>query len=212
MRVVMLSQEVGVPDLRGRTVPEATGLTGRHELQLRVEGKRHDPSIPRDAVMDQIPPAGGTLKLGRSVRVWLSLGPQRVVVPSVVGDGLRTARLTLEQARLPLRRILQIPDASPAGTILMQDPAAGETDAALGSAVLVSLGPRSAAYVMPDLIGRSASAVVDGLQVAGLRVEELRTRSYPGAAEGTILRQIPAAGSRVSSSVGIVLDVAGGAP
>ena len=37
---------------------------------------------------------------------------------------------------------------------------------------------------MPDLIGRPADAVLDRLRAAGLKVAEVRYRSYPGVAPG----------------------------
>ncbi|PYQ06442.1 MAG: hypothetical protein DMF82_06265 [Acidobacteria bacterium] len=49
MRVVLRSQDVVVPSLVGRRVPEAGPLAARHRLLLRVEGRRHDPRVPADA-------------------------------------------------------------------------------------------------------------------------------------------------------------------
>lgn len=211
MRIVLLSQEVTVPSLLGRRMPEAVQVAAGSELQVRVEGKRHDPRMPPDAILAQEPQAGATLKTNRSIRVWLSLGPRLVSVPSVVGEGLRTARITLEQAQVPIARIVQVHAGAPAGVILVQSPPAGETrDVGDGASLLVSLGPHATAYVMPDLIGRSAEVIVPSLQSLGLRVGQIRERDYPGAAPGTILRQQPASGSRVTSEIPIDLDVARG--
>ena len=213
MRVVLLSQEVTVPSLVGKRIPEAGILARRNRLQIRVEGKKNDPNVPPDAIVAQEPSGGPALKTNRSIRVWLSLGPRRVSVPAVEGQGLRTARLTLEQAQIPLARVVQVNDPAPEGTILVQHPPAGETQASVESAsLLVSLGPPRADYVMPDLIGRLSSSVVPALESAGLKLGGLHARSYPGAAPGTILRQSPAAGSRVSGSTPIDLDVTGEGP
>jgi eukaryotic-like serine/threonine-protein kinase len=208
MRVVLLSQEVSVPALVGKRVPEAGEIASRADLQLRVEGKRHDPQVPPDTILAQEPEAGSTLKSRRSIRVWLSLGPKLVDVPDVVGEGLRTARVTLEQAEVQVARVVQVHNSAPTGTILVQSPPAGDTrDVGNGASLLVSLGPRPLAFVMPDLIGRSSGGVVPGLQAAGLRIGQLRERPYPGALPGTILRQTPTAGSRVTPEVPIDLDV-----
>lgn len=208
MRAVLLSQEVKVPSLVGRSVPDAGAVAARHRLQVRVEGKRNDPRVPIDSVIAQEPPAGATLKTGRSIRLWLSLGPKRISVPAVEGETLRTGRLTLEQAQVPVGRVVEVADRAPAGTILMQRPAPGEADEVPGGAsLLVSLGQAAPEYVMPDLIGRLAAEVVPALQGAGLQVAPVRERSYPGAAPGIVLRQVPPAGYRINALTPLTLDV-----
>jgi beta-lactam-binding protein with PASTA domain len=211
MRVVLLAQEVAVPALVGKRMPEAGEAAARADLQLRVEGKRHDPHAAPDTVLAQEPEAGSTLKTHRSIRVWLSLGPKLVNVPNVVGEGLRTARVTLEQAEVPVARVVQVNAAAPQGTILVQSPPAGDTrDLGDGASLLVSLGPQPVAFVMPDLIGHASQNVIPILQGSGLRIGQVRERPYPGAAPGTILRQTPTSGSRVTPEIPIDLDVTRG--
>jgi serine/threonine-protein kinase len=208
MRVILSSEEVVVPSVIAKSVPEAGSVAARHGLSLRVEGKRNEAKIPADHVAAQEPPAGANLKSHRSIRVWLSLGPRRVRVPAVEGGSLRTARLALDQGQVPLGRVVEVDDPTEEGTVLQQHPAAGEADGAVPDvALLVSRGPQGADYLMPDLIGRPADAVLDRLRSAGLKVAEVRYRTYPGVAPGIVLRQIPAAGHRVNTRAQVSLDI-----
>jgi serine/threonine-protein kinase len=208
MRVVLGSRDVTVPGLGGRSLPEAEALVAARGLALRIEGRRHDSSVPAERVVAQEPPPGATLKARRAVRLWLSLGPRRVRVPRVEGDSVRTARSALEQAGVPVARVIEVPDRAAEGTVLVQRPPAGEADlGAQGAALLVSRGTRDASYVMPDLIGRDARAVLAALEHAGLKVSDVRYRSYPGIAPGIVLRQSPPAGQRVSPRAALSLDV-----
>jgi serine/threonine-protein kinase len=210
MRVVLTSQEVVVPSLLGQRMPDAGALAARHRLLLRLEGRRNDGSVPVDRIVAQEPSPGSTLKSQRSIRVWVSLGPRRLTVPAVEGESLRSGRLTLEQAQIPVGRVVDVYDPLvEEGTILQQHPLAGDTDslAAEGASLLVSRGPQSADYLMPDLIGRAAAQVLDRLRSAGLKVTDVHYRSYPGVAPGVILRQVPPAGHRVSPQLPITLDV-----
>jgi serine/threonine-protein kinase len=173
-----------------------------------VEGKKYDTRVPSEHIVLQEPTGGATLKAHRSIRVWLSLGPRRLNVPAVEGESLRTARIALEQAQVPLRRVVEVEDRNAEGTVLVQRPPAGERDAVEeGLAVLVSRGPLGTDYLMPDLIGRHAADVMDGLRRAGLKVAEIRYRTYPGVAPGIVLRQIPPAGHAVSPRTPMSLDV-----
>jgi eukaryotic-like serine/threonine-protein kinase len=208
MRVVLSAQDVQVPTVVGRRVPEAGALAARMGLSLRVEGKKYDTRVPAEHIVMQEPTGGSTLKAHRSIRVWMSLGPRRLNVPAVEGESLRTARIELEQAQVPLRRVVEVEDRNAEGTVLVQRPPAGETDAVdEGLAVLVSRGPLGTDYLMPDLIGRQAADVMESLRHAGLKVAEIRYRTYPGVAPGIVLRQIPSAGHAVSARTPLSLDV-----
>jgi beta-lactam-binding protein with PASTA domain len=208
MRAVLISQEVPVPTLEGRTLPQAGALAGEVGLLVRVEGRRHHPTIPPEQVMAQDPPPGGTLKAERSVRVWLSTGPERLTVPPVTGQKVRSARLALEQALVPLARVVEIDDDADPGTVLEQVPPAGEAvSPEQGVSLLVSRGHQRPEYVMPDLIGRPAAGLADQLDAAGLMVAAVVHRAYPGVPPGIVVRQQPPAGYRVNPAVSVSFEV-----
>ena len=226
MRVVLRTQEVVVPSLVGRPLPEAGALASQRRLGLRVEGRRNDPKVGRDLIVEQEPAAGRPLKTQRSIRVWVSLGPRRLTVPAVEGESVRSGRLLLEQAQVPLGRVIEVDEANitvsrivevddpaPEGQILVQSPPPGETDPDESAmSLLVSRGPGNRDFVMPDLIGRPALPVLETLRAAGLKVADVRYRTYPGVSPGLVLRQSPLAGYRVSPQTSIGLDVSQGGP
>jgi eukaryotic-like serine/threonine-protein kinase len=208
MRVVLSARDVAVPSLAGRVLADAGALAAQRGLTLRIEGRRHDATVPAEHVVAQEPPPGGTLKAHRAVRVWVSLGPRRVSVPPIEGESARTARIALEQAGVPVARVVEIEDPAAEGTVLVQRPPAGEADlSSSGASLLVSRGPGGATYVMPDLIGRQAGDVLAALQRAGLKVSDVRYRTYPGVEPGIVLRQTPPAGHPVSAREALSLDV-----
>jgi eukaryotic-like serine/threonine-protein kinase len=208
MRVVLSSRDVAVPALAGRSLADAGAIAARRGLALRIDGRRHDATVPAEHVTTQEPPPGGTLKAHRAVRVVVSLGPRRVAVPPVEGQSVRTARVALEQAGAPVDRVVEIDSTAPEGTVLVQRPPHGEADLSDGGAsLLVSRGRGGASYVMPDLIGRDAALVMASLQAAGFKVADVRYRTYPGVAPGIVLRQVPPAGHPVNPRTALGLDV-----
>ncbi|HEX5855485.1 MAG TPA: PASTA domain-containing protein, partial [Thermoanaerobaculia bacterium] len=52
--------------------------------------------------------------------------------------------------------------------------------------------------VMPDLIGRDFERVRTAFEERGFRIGGVKSQAYEGAANGTILRQFPLAGSPVT--------------
>lgn len=213
MRAVLETQQVEVPSLLGRAVPEAGLLASRRGLLVRVEGKRNDPKIPPEHIVAQEPAGGAALKSHRSVRVWLSLGPRKLTLPAVEGQSLRTARLAFDQSRVEVTRVAEVNDPADEGTVLVQHPPAGEVEVIEGGiSLLVSRGSSRRDYLMPDLIGRRAEQVIAPLTAAGLKVADVRYRTYPGAGEGIVLRQSPAAGHRVSPHSTVSLEVSQARP
>jgi len=208
MRTGLSMHVVSVPALVGKRMPEATALSEKAGLTLRLVGKRADPTVPVGAVAGQEPLAGSTLKANRTVRVWLSLGPRKRQVPDLVGSSLRSARLALDLADVPLARVLEVDDAAPEGSVLMQQPPAGEVELLEGGvALLVSRGPSGRDYVMPDFIGRPVDEVLGVLRLAGLKLSDIRYRTYPGRAPGTVLSQFPRPGFRVGPRSVITVDI-----
>jgi eukaryotic-like serine/threonine-protein kinase len=208
MRFVLASQEVPVPNLVSKKLPMAETLAAQSSLHVRVEGKRHDSRIPVDHILTQIPQAGSNLKAHRNIRVWLSQGPERQMIPSVEGESVRTARLALDQARVPTARVIEVDDAAPSGTTILQRPPAGAAEGiGEGASLLVSLGLEARAYIMPDLIGQPAGPVIEALRQTGFKVTSVRQRAYPGVAPGIVLKHIPAAGYPISLRTAVSLDV-----
>jgi beta-lactam-binding protein with PASTA domain len=203
---------VTVPDLEGSDLASAGRSLAALDLNLKPEGRRHDPEVPLDHITAQDPPAGAGLKRGRSVKVWVSLGPPQRTTPRLEGESLRSAQLILEQNSFTLRRVAEVNSKvySP-DTIIAQDPppytAVGESAEV---AVLVSRGYSGSAYVMPDFIGREISEVLDRIRSASLTVNSIRYQEYPGLAKGLVVRQTPVAGSKVYPRDRIVLYVSKG--
>jgi beta-lactam-binding protein with PASTA domain len=65
---------------------------------------------------------------------------------------------------------------------------------------------------MPDFIGRPVAEVLELLRLAGLKVGDIRYRTYPGTAPGTVLSQSPRPGYRVGPRSVITLDISKDAP
>ena len=206
-RVALRAREITIPDLKGRTVSAATTGLADLDLSLRVDdARRLDASIQAGDIVAQDPAAGTTVRRGRSVRVWLSAGARPSVVPALVGESERMARLRLEQDGLTLVTVSEMRSTEQApGVVVAQEPAAG----AAGDRVslLVNRGDQAAAYLMPDLIGVDAGRAADVLRSAGFRVAIVAEQPYPGVAAGIVLRQSPQSGFQISFSEPISLEV-----
>ena len=207
MRVALWARDVQVPSLVGRTVNEATAALADRDLALRVEeNQRPDDKIEVGKVMQQEPEAGITSRRQRTVRVWISSGPKRTIVPPLVGQNERAAQSSLQQQGVVVSSVSEFRSSDyPADVIVAQDPAA--TSRAPEVSILLNRGELSATYVMPDVIGVDGERAADALRRQGFRVSIVGTQPYPGVPPGTVVRQQPAGGFRVGASDAISLEV-----
>jgi beta-lactam-binding protein with PASTA domain len=209
MRFAVQGREVAMPDVVGKlAVPAQQILRGRG-VGMKVEDRIFS-NLPVDTVVRQSPPPNIRVKTGQSAHVVLSLGPQKVTIPQLQDRSLRAAQVELLRGGMQLGEVSSayLPGES-ADTVTEQNPAPGNTEVT-GPHVnlLVSLGPRPAAYVMPELSGLPIAEAQAKLGSAGLRLSKLTPEPASDSAAGTVVGQTPARGERVDSSSTIELQVA----
>jgi serine/threonine-protein kinase len=207
MRIALRSREVVLPDLRGRTVSEATSVLGDAGIRLRVEEPRRlDPKVPAGAIVAQEPPPGTPIRPQRSIKVWVSAGARAGTVPPLEGQTSRMAEMRLKQDGIDIGEVAEIrsadyvPDA-----VVAQDPPAQA--AAAGVALLVNRGQAGSTYVMPDLIGVNGDRAADLLRARGFRVAVVGQQPYPGVPAGVVIRQSPQGGFQIAPGEAISLEV-----
>jgi beta-lactam-binding protein with PASTA domain len=207
-RIAIRMREVRVPDLKGRTLNEATAMLGDLGLSLKVDegGRRSDPRVAAGRIATQEPEAAVTARRGRNVKVWLSAGPRVNRIPRLTGETERTAQLRIQQDGLTLGAVSEIRSGSyPAGMIVAQEPAADSTGNQVS--LLINRGERASTYLMPDLIGVNGDRAADLMRWYGFRVAVVGQQPYPGVPAGVVLRQSPQAGFQIGPGEAISLEV-----
>jgi len=207
MRIALRAREVEVPSLAGKTVNDATRTLASLGLSLRVDdNERSDETIPAGRVMQQDPPAGDRARRRRTVRVWVSAGARATVVPALVGQTDRTARIRLEQDRIEVVSTTEVrsPDYLADSVVAQEPPAQAHASRV---SLLVNRGEEATTYVMPDVIGTEGERAASALRARGFRVTITGSQPYPGVPAGTVVRQTPAGGFRVGGGEPIALEV-----
>jgi beta-lactam-binding protein with PASTA domain len=207
---------VEVPDVVG--LPLAEAFRRVEAAELRPRAKRVFSPRPRGRVFRQQPAAGTELERERVVSLTVSRGPGRVAVPDVVGIAQAEAVERLEAADLEAD-VARVPSTETAGTVVAQNPVAGE-QIAKGSAVRINVSRGSTATTttrttttttgtattrsvatVPDVVGQREAQAVRRLESLGFRPD-----TYPVASaepRGTVVSQSPRAGAsaRTGSTV-----------
>jgi len=123
MRLAIHGSEVRVPDFTGVDIAQAMQRISDLGLNATVADHLSSQTIPAGNIAAQSPPPGSNVRHEWIVRLVVSLGPQKVSIPNVVGLSQRDATLTIREAHLDLCNIavLPWPTAKP-GTVIAQDP------------------------------------------------------------------------------------------
>lgn len=200
--------EVEMPDLVGRTLPQAELISQQAGLTIAVTERAYSPAVPPDTVLSQDQPPGKRVKRGRSIGVVLSLGAQLVTVPDLVRKTLQEAQLALEGAGLQAGTLQEGHDEiAKAGTVIRQDPPAGSR-VPLDTPVLLVISRGPAQVEMPSVVGRTLADARQLLEERGLVITHLRTLATTAAEPGTVLEQSPPAATPLRpGTVQIILTV-----
>lgn len=204
------SDLVLVPDWTGRARDEALAQAQTLGLVFEVGELRHDPGVAADRIVQQEPAPGTQVRRGRTIRVVVSLGGETLTVPSVIGQPARQAELELRRSGLAPGWEARIhDDLIPVSQVIDEAPAGG-TLSVSGERVhrLVSDGPRTPRWVMPDLAGRTLRDAQEWITLCGFRSGPVRRVPAEGQRSGTIVGQLPLSGYPVARRDIVELTVA----
>lgn len=231
MHFAIHGAEVRVPSLRGMTVADAGSQTAGLDLNLSVDHRYYSTDVAAGHILTQSPAPGTVVRREWQVRVAVSLGPQKVEVPNVLGMQERTAMMTLRGSGLESGVIAHIPDVRNApGTVIAQDPPAKAHGIEQPSVNLLAASADDSAengYVMPNLTGKPIGVVARTLAQAGIKLGPPRyvdtavtqiapiggTNGAPAPVKpmvlpGAVIEQQPEAGLRIAVGDTVRVSVA----
>lgn len=187
--------EVAVPNLIGQSYEQAVLLIDDTGLAVDpVQKRKPSPDFPAGQVIEQDPPANFKIKVNRSIRLTLSTGNEKVVIPDVTGRPLVDAEMLLTDASLRRGRVAAVhTDRYPeAHTVIAQTPQANTVHPYDGEVhLLLSLGIRPKVLRMPDLHLMSIDEARYLLESHGLQIGEAVYQLHAEIDQGLIISHQP---------------------
>lgn len=203
-----------VPGLRGLDRDEALARLEAAGLALAEPRYLRHPEVDSGAIMGQSPLPGQLALPGDSVRITISLGPERREIPSVRQlKGARAVAL-LEATGFDVT-VDSVESEESRGSVVEIIPAEG-TEVPLPSDVEIRLSLGPPAVVMPDLLQYAEEEARDTLNALGLVVEDVEEVFRFGRDQGRVVSQDPPAGAELERGTAVRLVVGrrngGGSP
>jgi serine/threonine-protein kinase len=215
------SETFTLEDMKGWTESEVDDYLSENDLV----GDRHtgkSGSVAEGQVYKQAPQVGTDVKRGDQISYWISTGKPQATVPDLSGKTQEQATAALAEVGLEL--VVAGTEAStmvPAGSVISQDPSAGEKVTRGSSvSVVVSSGspsptstptptasPTTSGVAVPNVYGMQSSAAEQELTALGLQVA-YKQKPNTGQPAGTVVNIRPDAGTVVSAGSTVLLVIA----
>jgi serine/threonine-protein kinase len=198
-------EQVPVPDLSGKTVPQARKELKDASLKLGERSQAPSSEVEEGRIIDQDPSSGEEIDADSVVDVVVSSGPDLVFLPNVVGQDEETATSNLEAAGFDV--VSEEGESEEAeGIVFDMDPDGGvEVDPTEVTSVtiLVSTGPPT--VEVPDVEGQSREEATATLEGEGFVVEEADADC--GATPNTVCGTDPPAGTELEEGDTVTIQV-----
>ena len=200
---------VSVPDLKGKTVAEATTSLTNVQLVLGQQDAKADDNAAKGTIISQDPAAGENIEQGQAINITVSSGKEQTTVPDLV-DLARVddARIALTDARLILGKQTQVDSDKPEGTIVSQS-VSPNSSVDVGTRVDVEVS--SGKVAVPDVVNKTKTQARNDLINAGFQVQ-ITYEATDVEAPGTVLAQTPAAKTMVKKGTTVTITVAQALP
>ncbi len=162
---------VVVPSVVGGTLDDATNALTPLGLTAEVSEKIFDEEIGKGRIISSDPEGGGRVDAGGSVKIIISKGPERYVIPPLQGLTPEAAQVAIEKQQLRFGSLTQNFSSSiPDGFVISSSPASGgSVKRATVINIIVSKGIEKVEIV--SYLGKSGEQALNELTEAGFSVE-----------------------------------------
>lgn len=195
-----------MPNLLFKSQDEALHLLQNIGLSADVQEETSD-AVMSGLVLSQSKAAGQQVTPGGRVSLSVSKGGTPVNMPDVVGKTEDEARQALSTCRLALNVEYGYDAGKAEGTVLSQDPVSG-APVARGSTVSIVVCSKAGLVAVSDVMGKSSADAKTMLE--GQKLKAQLNEVYSDSAAGTVIAQLPNAGSMQPEGTVIVLTVSKG--
>ncbi|KAI4452937.1 mitogen-activated protein kinase kinase kinase 20-related [Holotrichia oblita] len=200
---------VEVPILAGKTIEEATTLITSLGLVLDSSVQTHDDNIPKDRIVMQNYLGGDMVRVGTIIKVSVSLGTDKMVVPKVVTYELTEALNILDGTYFDVKIEKIYSDNVPIDVVAEQSLKDGEV-VVFGTQIVlyVSLGKEVLTTKVPNLTNLTEAAAITRLEEHKLVVQISRTE-HATIASGRVITQTVSPDKEVEQGtvVGIIVSL-----
>ena len=200
---------VVVPSTVGASQNEVNAALNPLGLTSMVVEKQFSEEIPEGHVIQSIPEGGGRIDQGGTVKLVISKGPERFVLPSVAGLTPEAAQNLIAKLPLVIQSLAEeFSTTVPKGYVIDSNPPTGEK-VKRGSSVIIRVSKGIEQIALTSYVGKSSDQALNELQDAGFAVTSTYEYSETRLA-GEVVSQKPAGGGTADKGSKVALVISKG--
>lgn len=177
------TEQVTVPDLKGKTADEAQKALAAAGLNSQQGDTVFSDDIEEGKVASQDTASGATAYKGDTIVFHLSKGPEKISIPNVVGMTQSQAVSRLENAGFSVSVETKTSSSTEKGSVISQSQTGSATKGTTIT-ITVSSGLGSA----PNVVGMTESTAIQAIEDAGYKYD-VREESSQDVTAGKVIRQ-----------------------
>lgn len=191
--------KIKVPALVGHSLEEAQEIVD--ELNLKIKLVSEESNEETNQVIRQSPSADTEVEEYSVITVYYSKGKNDVVIPSVSGYSVNSAKEKLEGEPFGLMisgTSSQYHDSIEEGKVIGTDPVVGSSVQKGTSVILIlSKGPKEELVTVPNIAGKKEEVALELLEEKNLTPGKKSYEYSDTYTKGTVIRQLTKAGTEV---------------
>ncbi len=195
-----------VPNVVLQPVGAATQTLQNDGLRVATQDVQPAFGFGPGTVLDQSPKPPSKVSKGDTVTLKVVTAPAQATVPDVTGEDVNSATSTLQQAGFTVTQQSRQSNQA-AGTVIDQSPS-GNSQAAPGSKVTLTVSSGPAQVTVPDVTGEDQATAANRLGSAGLTLGSVTNQPSATVPSGSVISTSPSAGTKVNpgSIVNVVVS------
>ena len=200
-------KNVTVPDITGLTIAEAENKLKELKITYEISEEKYSSSVEAGKIISQDPPQGYRVLENKAIKVVVSKGTEKAIVPKVAGKTSDEAKTELENAKLEVEIEEEISQKIEEGIVIRQEPKENtEVNAGDKVKIYVSKGNGKKKLAVPSVISKTEEDAKKELTEQGLEVE-VTYEEDKAKTNGMVLKQSLEVGKTVEEGTKITITV-----
>ncbi|WP_419888534.1 Stk1 family PASTA domain-containing Ser/Thr kinase [Neobacillus niacini] len=184
-------KDVSIPDISGMELDDAIAKLEAAGLKAGEEEEIPDDEIEEGKVIKTSPEAESTVKENTSVKIFVSTGKEKIELEDYVERNYKDVSPLLDELNFKDITITEVFDESEAGTILNQEPEAGQEIIPDETILILEVSKGPEPIVLRDLTQYSTKGAQEYLDSVGLKFEISEEKFDELVPKGSIISQSP---------------------
>ena len=206
------SEQVRVPDVRGKTVEQAENILKDAELKLTVGPEVTSDEYEPGEIVEQDPPSGDMVDKDSVIRVNICRAEDGEI-PNVIGKSKNSAIDAIEAAGYDVGNIRTEESTEKKDTVISQSPDSGvKADRGTEIDIVLSDGEGKEEVTVPNLGGMTKSQAKSALEKKGLKLGSAGEAESTKYKKGQVMSQNPKSGTKIEKGKSVNVTISTGGP